>query len=343
MTALTAFLRLEAAGLWRESEEAQRREVIVSLGDATLILKDMQDRALTHWSLAAIERANPGETPAIYHPDGDPGESLTLGDDARDMVEAIETLRRAIARARPKQGRLRLGLSLLVVAGLAAIAALWLPGALRNQALTVVPEVKRDAIGLALLEEITQLTGPPCRATAAAPSLRSLARRVLGPERGGDLIILRSGALVSAHLPGGFILLNRTTLEDVTTPEASAGFALMEDLRAQTTDPLADLLMQSGLWATTQLLTTGDMPQSALAAYARTVMITPPVDLPLDTITAGFAAASLPLSPYAYALDVTGESTLELIEADSATAVQGPAMVPVLSDNDWLRLQTICQ
>jgi len=340
MTALTAFLRLEATGLWRETPDAQRREVIVSLGDATLILKDMQDRALTHWSLAAIERANPGQEPALYHPDGDPGESLQLGPNAHEMIDAIETLRRAIARSRPKQGRLRLSLSLLMVAAAVALGTLWLPSALRSQALVVVPEVKRDAIGLALLDEVTQLTGPPCRAALAAPSLRGLARRVLGPQRGGDLIVLRAATLPSAHLPGGFVLLNRTVIEDVDTPETAAGFVLMEDLRAKQQDPLDTMLKESGLWATALLLTTGDLPAGAVTAYARSVITGPVEDVPLDIVTEGFAAADLPLRPYAYAVDLTGESSLPLIEA--APADTGP-QTPIMSDNDWLRLQTICQ
>ena len=49
MTALTEFQRLECTGLWREAPEAQKREVIVSFGDATLVLSEARSqRALTH-------------------------------------------------------------------------------------------------------------------------------------------------------------------------------------------------------------------------------------------------------------------------------------------------------
>ena len=75
MTALTEYERLEATGLWRATAEAQRREVLVSVGEATLTIADFNNRALAHWSLAAIDRQNPGEYPAIYSPDGDPGET----------------------------------------------------------------------------------------------------------------------------------------------------------------------------------------------------------------------------------------------------------------------------
>ncbi|MFB0940720.1 MAG: hypothetical protein QMB34_07215, partial [Paracoccaceae bacterium] len=109
MTALTQYSRLEATALWRQTPEAQRREVIVSIGDATLVIANINDQALTHWSLAAVVRANPTVSPAVFHPDGDPSETLEFSDDATEMVEAIEKLRDNIAKRRPRKGRLRVG------------------------------------------------------------------------------------------------------------------------------------------------------------------------------------------------------------------------------------------
>ena len=76
MTALDKYQRIEASGLWRPAGEAQRMDVIASIGDATLLISDMQDRPLTHWSLAAGVRAYPGKRPASYHPAGDESETL---------------------------------------------------------------------------------------------------------------------------------------------------------------------------------------------------------------------------------------------------------------------------
>ena len=58
--------RLEALGLWRASPKAQRLNVAVSIGDATLTLTDLSDTPLAHWSLPAVQRLNPGGTPALY-------------------------------------------------------------------------------------------------------------------------------------------------------------------------------------------------------------------------------------------------------------------------------------
>ena len=88
MTALQKYQRIEASGLWRPSPDAQRREVIVSIGEATLVITDTRDQPLTHWSLAAIERTNPGELPALYCPDGDPDETLELSEQEAEMMTA---------------------------------------------------------------------------------------------------------------------------------------------------------------------------------------------------------------------------------------------------------------
>jgi len=106
MTALTKYARLEATALWRASSDEQRREVVVSIGDATLVIIDMNNQPLTHWSLAAVERANPDQRPAIFYPDGDPGETLELPEAEAEMIDAIETLRKAIEKTRPRPGRL---------------------------------------------------------------------------------------------------------------------------------------------------------------------------------------------------------------------------------------------
>mgnify|MGYP006205154343 CR=1 FL=1 len=66
-TALKKYQKLESSGLWREAPELQRREVVVAFGEASLTLSDPRtEAALSHWSLPAVERINPGELPALY-------------------------------------------------------------------------------------------------------------------------------------------------------------------------------------------------------------------------------------------------------------------------------------
>lgn len=335
MTALREFQRLEAAGLWRADPDAQRRDVIVSVGDATLTITDMNDRPLAHWSLAAIERANPGQFPALFHPDGDPGETLEIAEDETTMLDAIERVRTAIEHRRPHPGRLRAASILATMGLLALLVVLWLPAALQRHAESVVPDIKRKAIGEALLGRIERVTGQACTSTDTGPVLEKLALRT-GIRR---LVIFRSGLASSLHLPGGIVLLNRTYVEDFEDPAVAAGAILAERARAQMTDPLAELLISGGTPASFRLLTTGQLKRETLDHYVETVLSTPRPPLPDETLLAEFARAAIPSTPYAYAIDITGETTLGLIEADP---MAGRSLEPVLSDADWVRLQNIC-
>ena len=48
MTVLAKYQRLEAEGLWRPDPAAQRRDVIVSIGDATLTIATGNGSVLSH-------------------------------------------------------------------------------------------------------------------------------------------------------------------------------------------------------------------------------------------------------------------------------------------------------
>ncbi|WP_371226683.1 hypothetical protein [Roseovarius sp. 2305UL8-3] len=339
MTALNQYQRLESAGLWRPNADAQRTDVIVSIGDATLVITDMQDRALAHWSLAAVERANPGNRPAIYHPDGDPGETLEVPETETEMVAAIEKLRGAIERQRPRPGRLRLISLLMSFAAVIALAVFWLPDAARNHAVSVVPQVKRAEIGTALMHHVQTVTGPPCRAQEGNAVLTKLARRLPTPEGAGQIVVVRGGVDDAIHLPGQRILLSRALVEDFEDPDIMAGYIIAERLRAQINDPLSDLLTHGGLSASIRLLATGEVKDEVLKSYASALLTAPRPTIDDAIMLAGFKAWKVRSTPYAYAVDVSGETTLPLIEADPYV---GASPEPVLSDSDWLRLQGIC-
>ncbi|MDZ7710149.1 MAG: hypothetical protein U5K36_08835 [Roseovarius sp.] len=339
-TALDRYQRLEASALWRPEPGAQRLDVIVSLGEATLTITDMRDRVKAHWSLAAIARANPGTEPALYHPDADPGETLEIAEGEDEMIAAIETLSSAIARQRPKPGRLRLlgvATSLLAV-GL--VIALWLPGVARDHVLRVVPAVKRAEIGQALLGHVQRVTGPACRTPGGADALAALERRLAPAQGRNRLMMVRSGVREALRLTGGTILVNADLVEDHDTPAVVAGAIIAAHLRAEAHDPLARLLDDAGLREMLRLLATGSLSDDALRAHAEMLLKEPPAPVPDAALIAGFARWQVRTTPYAYARDVTGETVLGLIEADPFA--RETDLPPILSDGNWLRLQGIC-
>ena len=337
MTALTEYQRLETTGVWRASPGDQRRDVIVSVGDATLMIYDMADRPLAHWSLPALERLNQGARPALYRPGPDSPEELEIADDI--MVDAIETVRRAIARRRPRQGRLRF---VLLGGGLAAVLGLmafWLPDALVRHTATVVPDAKRAELGARLLAHIRRVAGAPCSTPLGRRALDRLYARLLGSERPGRIVVLPGGIAATAHLPGGLILMNRALVEDHEDPDAAAGYVLAEAMRAELEDPVETLLRNTGPVTAFLLLTTGDVPEADLRDFAADLLISPPAPVDPGALLSRFAEARVPSTPYAYARDISGETTLPLIEADPIPPGDGQAVLP---DGDWVSLQGIC-
>ncbi len=337
MTALTEFARLESGGLWRAAPDDQRREVTVSVGDATLVISDSAGRPLTHWSLPAVQRLNVGERPARFTPASDAIETLEISDDM--MIDAMEKVRKTVNRRRSKPGRLRnLGL-LGGIAVIGALAVFWLPGALITQAQTVVPAVKRAEIGATLLGHIQRITGQTCRSQLGTQALEKLHSRALGPDAGGQVFVVPSGPDTAIYLPGGLIVMNRDLIEDTENPAVVGGHIIAAAAQLRMRDPLAALLKESGIGTTFTLLTQGEIAPDTLRTYAETLFANPP-PRPDDAILLDmFANAQLPSTPFAYAGDVTGETTLGLIEADP---MQGLQSREILSDAEWISLQGIC-
>lgn len=336
MTALNDFERLECQGIWHASPTDQRRDVIVSVGEATLILSDQQNTALVHWSLPVIERLNPGERPAIFRPGQDAEDRLELDDET--MIQAIATVQKAIEKRRPHPGRLRFGARAGVGLAIAAIVFLWLPGAMISYTASVVPMSKRAAIGEALLDNVTRVAGRPCERPLADIALKQLHLRLFD-DAPGRIIVYSGGVGQSAHLPGHLVLINRALLEDHEEIDVAAGYLIAEDIRFRQADPLVNLLKSSGLRASFQLLTTGELPQAALAEYAEALLTEEPEPVDEATLLARFEQAAIRSTPYAYAQDISGETSIGLIEADPITPATA---LPVLDDGYWISLQQIC-
>jgi hypothetical protein len=274
--------------------------------------------------------------PALYGPDAGSGETLEIDD--LTMIGALETVRGAIASARPRPGRLRAGIVGGIVLALAALAVFWLPRALVDRTAGMVPPAKRAEIGRMALDDLTRLTGVPCAQPLGLRAAARLSERIFGGA--AQILILPDGLSPALHLPGGLVLLSRQLVEAHDGPEVAAGMALAEKARADAADPMVPLLRHAGLLATLRLLTTGTLPEGAVTGYAETLLRQPADPLPEPALLAAFERAGIPSSPYAFALDATGETVLGLIEADPFRA---GAPAPILPDDEWVSLQGICQ
>jgi hypothetical protein len=338
MTALKKYQKLESLGLWRDAPQDQRRNVVVSFGAASLILSDPKtDLALSHWSLPALERRNPGDLPAIYAPGHDAAETLEL-DDA-DMIAALETVQAALATRKPRPGRLRgtlIGIATLSVLGLGVF---WLPGALIKHTAAVVPAAKRAEIGELALRDVIRLTGAPCAHPLGQKALAEMSERLFGPANTPILLAVREGPTPALHLPGDVIVLSGGLFEAQNGPQAAAGAALAEQARAMARDPLIPVLEHAGLVATVRLLTTGDLPEGALNGYGEKMLNTPPFAVAPNTLLASFANAGVPSTPFAQVLRANTPEAAFLVQHDPFAKALPPALMP---DEAWVSLQAIC-
>jgi hypothetical protein len=337
-TALTRYERLECIGLWRDDPQAQRREVVVRLGEATLILSDPRSEvALCHWSLPAVERVNGTALPALYAPGPDVPDSLELTDP--DMIAALATVHQAVAAAEPRPGRLRGAIFGLSLAALAGLGMFWLPGAVVRHTAAAVPPALRAEIGQAALDDLIRVTGAPCDDQTGLRALAQLSERVFGPADTPILFLMPEGMATGVALPGGMVALSSALATQTTGPEALAGVALAEITRAAAHDPLEPMLAHAGLVASLRLLTTGTLTEGALAGYAEVLLRTPPPPLSTEALLAAFRAAQVPSAPYGYAIDPSGEASLPLIEGDP---FRGLAPAPLIPDDAWVALQGTC-
>jgi hypothetical protein len=338
MTALDTYARLETSGLWRPDPDAQRVEVGVSFGEATLVIFDSAGRALSHWSLPAVVRVNPGTLPAIYAPDTAATETLELEDDL--MIAAIDRVRAAVERQTPRTGRLRQAVVVAGIAGLAGIAFLWLPGALTRQALSLVPETKRTEIGARILGHVQRETGATCRGAVGTLALGELGRRLFGPGSRIQILVVPGDLPQALDLPGGIIVLDRAMVEQATEPAVVAGHVLAAIAERTSPDPLATVIEGAGFVGTMRLLTTGDLPGDVLEAHATRLVTAPPMLPPVATAVAIFGRAGVPITPWAEAIDPAGAVSAPLRAADPMAGRTG---LPVLADDDWIGLQSICR
>jgi hypothetical protein len=333
LTVLAEYQRLEAEGVWRPAAEGQRRDVIVAIGEATVTIAAPNGTALTHWSLPAMRRLNPGEPRALYAPGEDAPETLEISDG--EMVAAIDRVLSSIRRRPSGALWARRGLALVLFGGLAALAVLWLPGAITAYTASLVPREAREQIGAALLEETVRVTGAPCTSPAGDMALQRLTERMF-PTGGTRLVVLPSALAGTAHLPGGLILVSHTLVEDHETPDVLAGYLVAEMVRRRARDPLARLLAAVPFRASLALLSTGKLRQQDLQRMAEWLVAAPADPVAAEALFGPIAEAGVAPEADARALATPVAPTGPLAKAV-------PAEVrPVLEDTDWIALQRIC-
>jgi hypothetical protein len=331
MTAVEKHVRLQAIGLWREHPEVPPREVIVAFGNATLVLKDLDERPLGHWALAGLSPTEQEGPATVYAMSADGGETLAIRDP--EMIAAIAAVARPSlapaplpASARPRRRRLPV-LSLLLVAAAVGGAILAAPRVIGPNAALLVPPERAAEFGDRMLIALIGRQGPLCYDPAGQAALGALAAR-LAPESPPRLRVLELGDVPVAALPGGTLLLDRALVDDA--PEAVAGWAAVGLAR----DPVEALLRAAGPLADARYFLSGEFSEPALARAATAAVAAPPVPAEAAAALDRLAAAGVEPGPFAASLAAAGIAA----PAPSEPAEAGPA----LDGRDRLALRGIC-
>jgi hypothetical protein len=337
MTALHQYSRLEAAGLWRSATGAQRREVIVGLREATIVLIDPKtELPLTQWSLPAIVRTGAEQGFVTYASHEDEMETLEIDDEA--MIAALDKVRSALDRRRKRPGRLRSVFALLASSAIALGIAVWIPLKLYDFTAQRLPDAARSDIAAMAMADIATISGSPCSGRMGVAASADLARRLAPnapPDAPFHIAVLREGLTQPASLPDGTILLPYALVERADGPDALAGMAIAQRLLMTREDALVGALRYAGVIATLQLLSSGALPSTSLQGYG--LDLTQRTAAPPDIAALHSAFAQLQISTAPYAAFVASADLSAL--PDPAPAGSQPA---VLDDAAFLGIQYIC-
>ncbi len=344
MTALEKYARLEGTGLWAGSREDQRREVVVCFGDATLVISDSRsEQVLSHWSLPAVERLNPGKRPALYSPDGDPGEVLEI-DDAL-LIDALKELQSALKPERSFWQRLRR--PILVTASMAVVlgGALIVPPALVEHTASVVPMAKRAEFAETFQRGLEQGGAQLCRSPYGDPALGVLQRALF--QTPARIVVMRdlpADAPRVQHVMGRLFVIDARLLYEAESAEALGGAILLAAQRSAEEDPLHPLLRHAGVVATFRLLTSGELSDSVIRGYAAAIYraeLAIPEAEPLLERFARVELSTRPLTDNPYPLDPS-LTALQASLREGDPMGSEPARLSLLSDGQWVSLLNIC-
>lgn len=260
MTALEKYTRLEAVGIWKETPTSDPVEVLVSFGDATLLLTDFQETPLTHWALAATSCVKSSGESAMYTPDTEGFETLEI--DNPQMVRAIAQVSRSQAMKRRNPPVLRW----LVIGALVTLLVYTVyaaPSALRAQAIRMTSADSARNLGAEMLATLNLQICDQKRGSDAQKILMSR----LFPSGEASLIIAKN-APDGAIFPGGTLVVGNNLLQTLQTPDQLAvwmQFMIQSDANIDAVDRLFE---GSEFKPLLSYVTSGQLPDDRLETAA---------------------------------------------------------------------------
>ncbi|MEM7544783.1 MAG: M48 family metallopeptidase [Pseudomonadota bacterium] len=375
MTALAQYERLESTGRYFDGQTARPRDVVVKFGDASLIILDMGDMPIAHWSLAGVRDIGDGREDGslTLTPDYDADERLTIDDPT--MVQAIRTVCKDLRQRRPTTPKRWRKVALWTVAALGSVYMIMfhIVPALSDQLATLIPPEAEAAMGEKMVDQFADLLTPGdeprfCSTPKGDKALAAMTARLEGTANVYLPLTVRvlDHEMVNAFaLPGGQIVLFRGLIRTADAPEEVAAVLAHEIGHVVARDPTRLTLRSAGTAGILGLLL-GDFTGATVTVALSEALLRSGYQREAETsadhfATALLAAEGLPSEPMAAFFlklkEMTGDSDPGLLshlsthpdlqgradKAREADTVGGSAFKPVLDDQEWVALRNICQ
>ena len=369
MTALAEYTKLEAEARFFASGTAQPVDAIVSFGERSLIIMQLDDQPLAHWPLATLQASGqPDDAVVKILPDPSADERIELYDPA--MIVAIRAVCPGLYRPAPRNRRMgRIIGWFVVVVGVVALGLFaTLPGMAQRLA-PLMPASQSVRLGDAVAARVGEwlADGSPGAATVlcAAPggqrALDSMIARLQAPALSYPLhvSVVDHGAPRLFVLPGGRVLLSRGILDAAKTPEEVAGLFAHAIGHATLRTPMRRVFAATGTPRTIMVLAGARMDPEWIASATETILGgRPPQSATAQADQIAFrllAQAGLPVVPFVAFLDrLAGKDAPYPASRDKAEAARRMARAtradkvgtdpfrPALQDREWLELANIC-
>lgn len=358
---------IEGRAVYRRSKGALPRSVTVLLDVRGLTVRGLDGSEIATWPFASLVRQS--AAPLVLGQKGK-GERVEIADAATGAAFA------AALKTVPSERDLTLsrsfaliGAALILFLLLGVGGAIWAVRAVADDLAPMIPNEVAEVIDSASVSGILDLLETDetvkCTAVDGTIALGRLADRlrIAGNARTMtlDILVYRSKVPNAVALPGGTVIVTSALIRRVTLPDAFAGVLAHEIGHVHYRHSMAQLIREGGLILALHLLT-GDA--SGIAGGSVRLLLGAAFSRDAEREADAFSVEAVaraggdPKSLGPFLMDIAGDdafenglltllsthplsseraATIEALAADSSIA-EGP----LVTDEDWLAIRTMC-